>query len=225
MGNVAFTFSAPPPSFCALSQADINTLFALISANVTSVGQFFKGDSAPTDLTQTWHRIVAGKPERDYDFVNGAWHAPHWATEGTVIMWEGALAAIKTFETPAGQENEVVSWDTGPFWKEAEELRGRSPMGPGTLPSGTVVAVTDQLGDEKTILLLENIPSHHHKIGVYGRVDVGGGTIVVPHTEDPNGVTGDTGGDASGVTIGHNTIHPVYGIFFLRKTGRTHWRI
>lgn len=171
----------------------------------------------------------------------GAWISLHPLPPGAVMMYEGSEASITTFD---GGEAGAVTSISGPMWEKVTQLNARFPVGPGTLPSTAVINVTDTGGEENHELIEEEIPEHTHLIA---DPEVGASSLTSPNQVLDNQVTdagllnytlqgktdeeatvGKTspfGGDADGDTVGHNNLPPYYGIFFIRRTARTHYRV
>lgn len=138
-------------------------------------------------------------------------------------MYEGSQASIETYD---GGEAGTVTATTGPMWERVTQLDARFPIGPGTLPSGTAVAVTNTGGEEKHTLVENELPN----IEIQSRqrvdlVDGGNSAALLLHATVGTQVTVDEfGGDANGNTVAHNTLPLYYAIFFIRRTGRLYYR-
>lgn len=214
-----------PPSFAAAWAFGVSLLSAELAGNNFSFN-YGPTTPAPDDQGKPWLRTdpTTGLPYRWYVFVGGSWVALHPFPVGFVGMYEGSLASIDTYD---GGEAGTVTATTGPMWERVTQLDARFPMGPGTLPSGAAVAVTNTGGEEKHTLVEAELP----KIEIQSRqrtdlVDGGGSAALLDHATFGTQVTVDEfGGDASGNTVAHNNLPPFYSLFFIRRTARLYYRI
>jgi microcystin-dependent protein len=243
MGNVAITTQSVPANFCFDTwQNAWPKLVALLNGDLGPVGTFINaGNATPSFANQTlpWLRKDAnGLPDRWYEFVNGVWVSRHAMPPGAIIMFAGTLADIDTFD--GGETGVAITAYTGPMWQEYASLQARFPLGPGTLPSGLVVNVGDQSGEEKHENLLAEIPSHKHEalpaasgfmLGMPGGTtgDSKDGTLnqtgsLIYKLERATELTGGDGSVADATTP-HNNMPPYTGIYFIERTARTHYRL
>lgn len=209
--------------------------YTTLSADIPIIAQYLRaifsgnewntGSSTPAaaDRTKPWFRTNSdGTDDGVWTFYGGFWIKRHMLFPGAVIMYEGAAADIDTLDSG---EAGVVTNVTGPFFQEVTEMRARSPMGPGTLPSTTVVAVGDDLGEEKHVQVIGEMIEHDHDIPYSGQGAASGGDGA--HILNGTPVhTGDhfTATAGSDPPDGMNVIHPVRGIYFLRRTARLFYR-
>lgn len=203
--------------------ADIPVIASYLRA-LFSGGEINTGSSTPAaeDRGKPWYRTNSdGTDDGWWTFYGGFWIQKHPAFTGTVIMYEGALGDLPTLD---GGEAAAVTNITGPFWEEVTEIRARSPIHPGTLPSGTIIAVGDDIGEEEHVMEITELIEHRHDIPYSGQGGLSGdgahilnGTPV--HTGDH--FTSNTG---SATPEGMNVIHPVHGIYFIRRTARLYRR-
>ena len=188
------------------------------------------GQNAPTGTETLWaDRGADDKPTRLYSLVSGDWLSKHPLSPGIIAMWAGDAASVTTLDLDAGytsQGAEAVDATHGPFWEIVSAMAAKFPIGVGTTANGTTVAVTGTGGEDEHTLTTAELPAHAHEVpGIGGNgVDNHG-----PYYEDCAGPantevsgydTEDTGdGDA------HNNLPPYYGVYFIRRTARTHYRI
>lgn len=228
-GNVLISSSALPVGFCSpFTNADWQFLVSLLSGTADVSVNVHIGEAAPTDLTKAWLKTISGVPDRFYYFASGVWLSKHPFPVGfTVLAPAGTdLADIDTLD---GGEAGAVTAFSGPMWEEDTDFRAMFPIGPGTLPSGTVINEGATGGEEKHALTLPEIPPHHHVLLV-SMSNVGGGSDA--QRLRPNATQADSdansaneGGDATtGLVVPHNTIPPYRARFFIKRTGRTHFR-
>ena len=179
----------------------------------------------PADTTVVWKQLGSdGRPIRDYVFVGGLWLSRHTLEPGSIMLWGAALPNFSTFD---GGDANPISAISGPMWEEVTELRAKFPIGAGTLPSGTVLAVGDTGGEEKHILTVPEIPAHTHDGPANEADSTSGGDYHAVWTENdgttpvlPPHPTGSTGGD-----LGHNTMPPYYVLYGLRRTTRQYFAV
>lgn len=194
------------------------------TANLFNVGSTKPG---PDEIDRPWIKTdSAGRIEGVYTHSDGAWVAKHPMPAGAIILYQGDPSLIDTYD---GGEAGAITATTGPMWQKLSDMDGKIPIGPGTLPSGRVIAVNGTLGEEKFELLEEHLP--RHDIEGYFIIDNANlGTPGLISDDDragsKNGTIVDSfGGDANGDTTPHENMPPVVGKYFLIKTTRTHYRI
>lgn len=201
----------------------VQYMFARFEGNEINSGS---STPAAEDRGKPWHRTNSdGTDDGWWTFYNGFWIQKHPMPTGAIIMWEGAIADIDTYD---GGEAGAITNITGPFWERATTLDARSPIGPGTLPSGTVLNIGDQVGEEKHVLTVAELASHTHPFAtddgqqVLAQVTSGKvndinrtGSLDYAFADPPQ----NTGGDQ-----GHNTIGPSLVVNFLRRTARLYRR-
>lgn len=230
--NVDITTTAPPSDYCPSSFREA-WLFGVSLLQATLAGgnnTYVVSATVPgvDDQDKLWHKLDAqGRYIRTYNYSGGAWVSPHPEFAGAVKLWEGNAGDIPTLD---GGEAGTVTATTGPMWERVTEMDGRMPIGPGTLESGTTVNVNDTGGEEKHSLTTAEMPPHTHEFRVNTNDDSGGGGGgSTPDDSDPtvsgnvNSTTASSGG-TDGTVVAHNNMPPYRGIFFLRKTARTHYR-
>jgi len=159
--------------------------------------------------------------------------SPHplanWAGNGT-ILFTGQEADVATFD---GGEAGVVTPISGPMWEIVAELAGRVPVGPGTLAvSETVVGRADIGGvdEHNVVLTIDQLPAHAHNIGISTAGLVGGNELGIHSLVSFNAVAatpyfGQTRRRGNSEPVELDNMPPYYGIFFLKKTARTHYRV
>jgi hypothetical protein len=190
---------------------------------------FNYGPDTPTPDNQDrpWFKTDANYlPERWYTFSNGSWVSRHPVAAGAIVMYEGSEASIPTYD---GGEAGVVTATTGPMWEKVSALDARFPLGPGTLASGTAVAVTNTGGEEKHELTRAELPEIQIDTPLKRRTDLqdGGGSTALFETSFSlsSAVNVDVPTEELGDGDAHNNMPPYYAVFFIRRTARTHYRI
>lgn len=224
-GNVTLSITVPFGTCYENPETDWPLLVSLITANLAgSLSTVNTGSTTPAagDRDKPWIRSNSdGTDDGQWVFYNGFWVQKHPMPVGAVIMFEGAEADIATFD---GGESATITNITGPFWERVTEMNARSPIGPGTLPSGTVIAIGDNIGEEKHVQLITELVGHNHDIPYSASGDAGGaGAHILNLTPQLDNLhftenTGKTPPD------GMNVIQPSRGIWFLRRTARTYRR-
>lgn len=228
-GNVDLSIEVPSGTCYTAPSTDWPYLVSLITANLSGSLDTVNTGSAtpdPSDRDKPWLRSNSdGSDDGIWSYYNGYWVQKHPIAVGAVLMWEGAEADIDAFD---GGETAAITNITGPFWETVDEMAARSPIHPGTLASGTVVAIGADLGEERHLLTVAELPAHTHPFDTTNGAQVL--TKVTSGKVNDINQTGsldyafanapqNTGGDTA-----HNTIHPVRGIWFLRRTARIYRR-
>ena len=112
----------------------------------------------PADQDKPWIRTNAdGTLDGLYVFAGGYWARPYPvpASAPERRIWEGTTTLLETYD---GGANVAVTDYTGPFWEVDTNYAARMILAPGTLPSGSVVAVTSSAGSETNTLIKDNLP-------------------------------------------------------------------
>lgn len=223
--------TVPANLACVISNEKWQELVALLRVSGIQASFYNYGNTTPAPAMRiwSWRRLNSdGTPDRWYDFAGGQWLSPHALPPGAVMMYGGNLASIDTFD---GGEAGAVSATTGPFWERLTDMDAKFPIGPGTLPSTTVLAVGDAGGEEKHSLTEAEMPPHLHEVEGSGFDD--GNVQSQRHVlidDEHNDLshkrnTNLTGGTGSPVAVtAHNTMPPYRAIWFIRRTTRLHYR-
>lgn len=223
--------TVPANLACVISNEKWQELVALLRVSGIQASFYNYGNTTPAPAMRiwSWRRLNSdGTPDRWYDFAGGQWLSPHALPPGAVMMYGGSLASIDTFD---GGEAGAVSTTTGPFWERLTDMDAKFPIGPGTLPSTTVLAIDDTGGEEKHSLTIPEFPPHTHPVEGSGFLD--GATpsarkIIIDDEHNSsanNSVTESTGGSGTpAAAVPHNTMPPFRVIWFIRRTARLHYR-
>jgi hypothetical protein len=230
--NTRLTSQPLPVGFCALTDAQWQTLVSLISVTGTDTGGFLnKGTSPPEpDMRDyAWQRLNSdGSPDRIYNYWSGLWIARHSLPPGSIIVYTGTVASIPTFD--GGEASPAVATPTsGPMWEQYTNLTGRFPIGVGTLPSGAVVGVEEEGGEELHTLTKGEMPEHsHYLLTDHAGVDLfryTTGDHEIPPGEKNFKVFNTSQTDIAGNSEAHNTMPPYLGVIFIRRTARLFYRV
>jgi hypothetical protein len=229
MSDVTYPVDAAtlPQGSCPASYQELADLLASIysvTVNTSNTGIVVSA-TKPADTTVVWKQLgTDGRPVRDYYFVGGIWLSRHTMESGSIIIWDGALPDFTTFD---GGDANPLSAVSGPMWEEVTELRARFPVGAGTLPSATVLAVGDTGGEEKHTLTLAELPT----------------ALTIPHQQTSNnpaepylqhddtdeediGVNADAADNTvPGSSTPANNMPPYYTVYFLRRTARQYFAV
>lgn len=220
--QVDFVAATLPEGACyANEQERLNAYADALSGELPGTFTAFNfGSSTPAvgDQDKPWIRTgAAGEFDATYTFSQGQWVSPHPDFPGKVVLWEGDIGTIATLDGGAAG---TVGTTSGPFWEAVANSAGRSPMGVGSLPSGQAIAVNTLFGEEKHKQTSTEVGTHSHTITDIhrGQREEGGGTTLLAAGTDGN-ITTDTNQE-NDVVQSMNVVHPVWGIHFIRRTGR-----
>ena len=224
-----------PAGFCPATYQDILNGFASESTVTLpdSASSLQVSATKPSDTTKPWQQLDSlGRPTRIYVFAQGAWLSLHPDFPGKIIMYLGVLPDFTIFD--GGDANALGAY-SGPMWQlcntaldgsGTQILTAQVPLGVGTLKSTKVVNVQDTGGEENHILTGQEMPPHTHPINqvvAASTNNFAGGGFNGATIQDIN--TGSAGGDPTTGTpptkaLGHNTLPPYVGVYFLQRTSR-----
>jgi len=242
MSEVSYMVDAAtlPQGSCPSTYQELADLLASIysvTVNTNNTGIIVSA-TKPADTTLVWKQLdSSGNPVRDYVFVGGLWLSRHTLEPLSVIMWKGDISTIGTFD---GGDGGALSLISGPMWKVATGMDARFPVAPGTLLSGTVLALGDTGGEEKHTLISNEVAKHQHVVWpadggdnnagkLWSHFDFGGGgpdtrlsapiqpSIIYP-TQTQLIAGNQSDGDAP-----HNNMPPYYTIHFIERTTRQYF--
>jgi hypothetical protein len=202
----------------------------------------------PEDQGKPWVKTDGDNGvERLYTFNNllGAWLAKHPIDAGSNErrLWVGDVAGLKWHDGGDGNDNtgQVAS---GAMWEVDTEFEGRSPMGPGLIPTSDpakTLAVGENFGEGSHAIIEAETPQHDHvtsadsgsdlRLGLGNGGPLGGYNAVYPfpNTGTPPWaphvatLTSKYGGDPSdpnGAAVPLNNVHPVRGAHVIKRTAR-----
>lgn len=231
------------PGSCPSTYQELADLLATIYSVTVSTNNtgIVVSATKPVDTTVVWKQIVNNGgslyPTRDYIYVAGLWVSRHTLEPQSVIMWKGDISTIGTFD---GGDGGVLSLISGPMWKVATGMDARFPIAPGTLPSGTVLALGDTGGEEKHTLISNEVAKHQHVVWpadggdnnagkLWCHFDPGGGGAdtrlnapLAPSTFYPTQTQLIAGNQSDG-DAPHNNMPPYYAIHFIERTSRQYF--
>lgn len=239
MGNVILSTANVPEGTCPSWIIDLwPQLVALMEANLTGTQNTFNYGSStpdPADQDKPWIKTDAnGYPDGQYWVFNGgSWVKKHPLPPGSIMMWQGDIASIDTFD---GGESAALTATTGPMWEQLTDSPGRFPLGAGAMvTSGSLVAPGATGGEETHELTVEELPEHDHFVenNSEGSGSVTTGNSVAdrsPNTGNAYNLVGadddaDVGrSSTTGEGVGHNNIPPYFGVHFIKRTTREYYR-
>jgi hypothetical protein len=232
MPDAVLSFEAAqlPEGTCfATEQERLNAFVAamrgILPGNYSTVN---KGSTAPesNDRDKPWLRTNPdGSPDGTYYFFDGTWKRAHPLSPGAVMIWTGDASGVPTLD---GGSAGTATTMSGPFWEIDPGFAARFPVGVGAFASAAVVNVRDTGGEEKHELLTAELPTAL-------------GSLKDPYlsiiAEEPAGnfsLNGTNGAIRKaplndllkgGEGTAHNNLPPFIGVYFIRRTARTHYSI
>lgn len=177
-----------------------------------------------------WLRTIAGAVDRWYSYKNGNWVSLHpiAAADYERRLYIGSTVDLETYD---GGDTDAIGDASGPMWEVDTDFAGRSPMGPGAVPdSTTTVTVGNDFGSGVHTLIEDELPAHTHpttldamgvdsgtfRTALFDVSNTPSSAVVV----DGYTLTPDlTGGDDA-----HNNLHPVRGIYVIKRTARLYYK-
>lgn len=202
----------------------------------------------PSDTTQAWLQLDSlGRPVRLYQFAQGAWLSQHPLPPGFTMIWTTALPDFTTFD---GGDANGLGPASGAMWEVVTALAAKSPMGVGTLASGAAVDIGVASGEEKHLLTPAEggqDPAHTHVTGRFVSASANDNAYFLEVTSDISGTgrrltgagsfneadlnaqagnyIGTSGVQTPATAVAHNVVHPVVGVYFLRRTVRQFYAV
>lgn len=187
----------------------------------------------PENRVYPWFRSSGGYPDRWYQYAGGLWLARHSLPPGFTTIAPASITSAADLNTWDEGEAGVVGIYTGPFWEIDTDFDGRSPMGPGAIPTSNpakTLAVGEAYGEGAHTQLTDEVGPHTHDLSHPEMVSSGGGASV-------GMMRGDSGNPVNNLTALTNTyaapgtqqampvIHPVRGRYFIKRSGRLYFKV
>lgn len=173
-----------------------------------------------------------------YSYISGAWIIPHPSPAGgnERRMWVGTLVGLRSFDGGDGTAT-VPAGNVGAMWEEDTDFQGRSPMGPGAIPTATpakTLAVIENYGEGSHTQTDQELAAHDHPLAADASIQNGTGVKVVGTGIGAAGLfIGLTGPPSTDLSVSNNTftttqqpmpvIHPVRGVFVIRRSARVNY--
>ncbi len=185
----------------------------------------------PTVVNQAypWLRTTDGR----WYFYSGVWISPTNYTYEDRRLYAGTLTQLASYD---GGTPGIVTSTSGPMWVEDTTFQGRSPMGPGAIPTSNpavTLNVNANAGEgAHTQTTAEMVPHQHGPDDLtsdafLGHAKPGKGTYNVGGGGDTSrfALTAPAGGNASLVAEPSNVVHPVRGIYVIMWSGRANFAV
>jgi hypothetical protein len=230
-GNVELSITVPSGTCYENPGVDWPLLVSLITANlIGNLSTVNSGATTPAaaDRDKPWNRSNSdGTDDGQWTFYNGFWVQKHPDFVGKICFAPVGTASTD-IDTLDGGEVGAITNITGPFWSIVTELAAKSIIGPGTLPSGTIINVGDSIGEEKHQLSIAELPAHTHQFDT-----TDGAQVLIKVSSNKVGDINQTGSlnygfanapQNTGGDTAHNTIHPAYALFAIQRTARLYRR-
>lgn len=193
------------------------------------------GTPTPENRAKPWiYRDGTTGVGRLYTWSNvySLWISEYRAASSTLnrMLWLGTEAQLKTFDEGVDEPVDDVH---GPFWEVDHDFDFRSPMGPGTSPDGTVLAVAANLGEEKHTQTADEVAAHNHAIAGSQGIMTFPGNHGAKGTESGNDFSvadatlvtqNNTFTSPATAAAAMSIVHPVRGAFMAKRTARLYWR-
>lgn len=172
-----------------------------------------------------------------WDTGTSAWISPHRDEPNSDVRrwWAGSLLDLESYD---GGSPGAVGANAGPMWEEDTAFRGRSPMSPGAIPDANpakTLAVNEDYGEGAHTGTAQQVPPHTHPLTADASivdgdnikvVTSGGGSVVGLQI----GGSGDASDDLvvaanefTGTQEASPVIHPVRGLYAIRRTARINY--
>lgn len=220
--------SSLPPGICYASEQDrLNSYADNLHAILNGQSFYNFGDTVPAVELQSypWFRTV---DYRWYTYDGGWISANPEQSEYVRRLFVGTLAQLILYD---GGDNTPLSDRSGPMWEEDVAFQGRSPIGPGALPtSGTAVVVATNYGADQATLLANQLPaSINLTVGTndYGEPPMNPTSFrLLSDDQDVDGQRDQTStftNPGGGQPV--NTLTPVRGAYVIRRTARVYYKV
>lgn len=228
------TFGTVPPGWCPQSeQQRLQMYAALLKAILNDTGSnvvIAAADPGPANYSKLWWKTTDGT---DYPagtmffWFNGAWCAPHALPPGSIAFYPTGLAIADIGNYDGGVSTDALTAQTGPFWEEVSETKGRFPLH----PDGGTYLVGGTGGEYAHMMTQAELFPHAHRRNPDGFIE----DVHLP-AGTPGTVVGDyggtlpaikqytntdvAGGDATHTQSAMPILPPWFGIALIRRTSR-----
>ena len=163
-------------------------------------------------------------------YSSSAWNRMHTLPAGSNErrMWVGTLVDLRSYDGGDGTATAPAAPFTGAMWAEDTAMSARFPVGAGTFATaGTVAAAginttTGVVGEDLHTLTVAELAAHAHTVGSLGNLDINGGSTRTLYGGSVEfNLTSNT--STIGSSTPHNNLPPFYGVYFIKRTARTHY--
>jgi hypothetical protein len=178
---------------------------------------------AAVDRDKIWFNTVNNRLYQ-WNSAVGAWTSKHPtdANSSVRMLWVGSLGDLETFDGGAAG---TVGDAAGPMWQRDTTFDARFPVGVGTFPSTTAVAVNGTGGEETHVLTEEEMPEHNHSLESDPEVETtwgykagAGGSYGAEEGNDTIQTTLTV--EDAGEGEAHNNLPPYIGVYFIKRSSR-----
>lgn len=212
-----------PPGACFTSEQQRLNAFSEAQKAVLSGQSYYNfGSTTPAveNNAYPWFRTTDGR----WYYFSGDWISPVGPEyhAGVRRLWASSAGSLQTYD---GGDTNTPSDRSGPMWTIDSDFDGRSPMGPGAIPTSNpakTLAGGENYGVGAHVLALSHIPEHRHSVQ-YTNLTSGNGFPQVGTGDTAAHVFNtDLAGSATPTPL--NNVHPVRGLYIIRWTGRLYRR-
>lgn len=228
-----------PAGYCYPSNpqtlnVDMFNIASAVFPDTFGVVNFGDTKPSPENSKFPWIRTVAGAPvwPTVWVFYNGVWVARHPDDPGSIVRrWVTDISGLPTYD--GGDANPADGFASGAMWLEDTDFQGRSPMHPGAIAGAVpakTLAASESYGEGSHQLVLTELPSYKFKIsGFLNNVPVTSAGETRFTFGGPPGATGISPGvgtvDSTGSDAPHNTVHPVRGLYCIKRSTRIFYKV
>ena len=242
MPNLPIVAPTVPEGFCNTLGPDwVQQVINLMSQAVAvfdGVGTIVldqEDQPSPEQRAFLWHEPSTGRIYH-WDSTSGAWISPNpeEASGDARRWWSGDLTTLQTYD---GGEIGAVGTNSGPMWEEDTAFAGRSPMGPGAIPTSNpakTLAVNEDYGEGAHTQNAQEVGPHTHPLDSEASI-TDGDNIKIVNTGGggPGLMIGLTGSATDDLTVLANkytttqqamsVLHPIRGLFCIKRTIRVNY--
>lgn len=243
MSAITITSANLPPGFCALTNAQWQTLVSLLSVrSETSDSAIIISATmpSPADWNKLWFRLNSdGTPDKIYRRANGMWLSPHPLPPGFIAVSVLTSPEIPVWDGGEGTLTTPVTSYSGPMWLPLThesmfpDTAGRLLLQAGQIPGTSTVKDPGETGGTAThTLTVDQLPPHTHSLndtgsGRFGRYAEGGGD------QNPwgSGNSGSWEGEfyfstqPTGGGQAFGKMPPYYTVNYIVRTARLYYRV
>lgn len=156
------------PAYCFESfqklNVDLFSIAQVISVNGSRYYNLSSTEPAPDKRDFPWFYTVDGFWY--YWSVDvGLWVRDHPVPPSSQsrILWVGTTTDLQSYD---GGNSDPPGDASGPIWEEDTDFRAKFPVGPGTMPSGTVIDPGDTGGIDEVTIPVSALPRHQHIVPI-----------------------------------------------------------
>jgi hypothetical protein len=210
-----------PPNICYDTEQERIVAFAgQMWAQLSGQAFYNYGDTkpAPEFNGYPWLR----QQDMRWYYFAGVWISPNPEQSPYARrLFMGTTVNLQTYD---GGDTNAPSDRSGPMWEVDTAFDGRSPMGVGTIPlsdPSKSLALGEQYGEGSHTQTEDEMPEHAHNVQ-YATSDTGDGFPTVS-----NGTTAvlNYNTDEKGGSEPMNWVHPVVGIYIIKRTARIYYAV